>query len=335
MTASQSTHQPDTAQAPSDTPSQTEPSPSVVPAKPEGRKTMPAFVMGMLGGLCVAAVLALIALILNPLADVTERLSSVESTLAGTATRRSVETNDKRLVGLEGRLDALRAEFDTINRAPSGSPVDVNAFKAQLAQIEQALNLLQQDTAKSAKPLLGLALAQDAARLSVALLITDKIDQGQSIAAELQVLATLQDDAALLADLKPWADAPPTQSALIQEFARAYPALVKAMPAPAHESLSQMVLRQLKTLVHWRRLDQQDPTDPESQLQVINLHLQKGQNEEAMRLIRSLPAPMQAPITPLNRMLSQRIDALKAADHLLQTAMAQLNRTAQNKGGAQ
>ena len=333
MTASQSTYQPDTAQAPSET--QPEPSPSATPPKPEGRKAMPAFVMGMLGGFCVAAVLALIALILNPLADVTERLSSVESTLAGAATRRSVETNDKRLVALEGRLDALRAEFDTINRAPSGTPVDVSTFKAQLAQIEQALNLLQQDTAKSAKPLLALSLAQDAARLTVALIITDKIEQGQSIAAELNVLATLQDDAALLADLKPWADAPPAQSALVQEFARAYPALVKAMPAPAHESLSQMMLRQLKSLVHWRRLDQQDSADPESLLHVINLHLQKGQNEEAMRLIRSLPAPMQAPITPLNRMLSQRIEALNAADHLLQTAMAQLSRTAQNKGGAQ
>jgi hypothetical protein len=359
VTASQSKHQADTAQTPADSasplpsaetqsgpdfslhkasetaasPSDT--SPPVAPAKDEGRKRIPAFVMGLLGGLCVAATLALLALILNPLADVTERLSSIESTVAGMATRRAVETNDKRLVALEGRVDALRTEVEAINRMPAGQPSDLAPLKTQLAHLEQALGLLQQDSVKSGKSGLALTLAQDAARLTLALVVTDKIEQGQAIGAELQALSALQDETSMLADLKPWVEAPPSQSALVQDFARLFPALVKAIPAPADESLSQRVLRQLKSMVHWRRLDQPDTTDPESLLQLINLALHKGQNEEAARLIRTVPAPLQPVITPLQRALTQRLEALKAAETFLQTAMAQLNRTAQSKGGAQ
>ena len=151
----------------------------------------------------------------------------------------------------------------------------------------------------------------------------------------MQTLTALQEDAALVTTLKPWMEGGPSQAALVQELARAYPALIKAAPAPADETASQFLLRHLKQWVHWRRLDQTDPSDPESLLQLINLDLQKSQNEEALRRLRTLPASMQPLANPLQNLLTQRIEALKAADQLFKTAMGQLMRSAQNKGSAQ
>ena len=305
------------------------------PLKAQDRKGLPAFVMGMLGGLCVAALLALLALILNPLSDLNERVSSVETTAAGAATRRAVETNDKRLAALEAKLETMRTDLEALNRMPASGGSDLSALKSQLAQIDQAIATLQQDSAKAAKPVLATTLAQDAARLTLALVISDKIEQGQAFAQEMQTLTALQEDTALFPALKPWMEGAPSQAALVQELARAYPALIKAAPAPADETVSQFMLRHLKQWVHWRRLDQTDPSDPESLLQLINLDLQKSQNEEALRRLRTLPASMQPLANPLQNLLTQRIEALKAADQLFKTAMGQLMRSAQNKGSAQ
>jgi hypothetical protein len=304
-------------------------------AKSPNRKTLPAFVLGMAGGLSVVALLALVGLILNPLADLTERLSVAETHIAAAATRRAVETNDKRLAAVEARVDAMRADLDALNKNPTGGSVDVSALKNQLAQIDQAITALQQDSNKTAKPTQSAALAQDAARLTLALVIGDKIEQGQSIVNELQVLTPLQEDPASLGLLKPWAEGTPSQAALVQELARVYPALIKAAPAPADETMSQFLLRHLKQWVHWRRLDQQDPTDPETMVQLIHADLQKGMNEDALRRVRTLPSSMQSLTVPLQNMLTQRIEAMKAADQLFQTAMSQLLRSAQSKGGAQ
>ena len=321
-------HASDEGNKPADNPA------SAMPAKETSRKTFPAFVLGMLGGLSIAVILALLALIFNPLADITERLSTVETNVAGAATRRAMETNDKRLVAIESRMEAFRADLDTLNRNPITGPIDLNGIKTHLGQIDQMLLALQQEASKT-KPPPSILLAQDAARLTLALLITDKLEQGQPMAMELQAVEPLLVDQTVLTSLKPWAEGNPSQAALVQEFSRLYPALVKAIPAPANEAFHQMLLRQVKQWIHWRRLDQSDTSDPEGLLQRINLDLQKGLNDDALKQIRSLPDTIQAAARPIERLLSQRIEASKAGEHLLKYAIGQLAQSAQNKGGAQ
>ena len=306
----------------------------VTPVKEEPRKGVPAFVMGMLGGLSIAFVLALIALIFNPLADIVERLSAVETNLAGAATRRAMETNDKRLVAIESRMESLRGDLDALNRNPITGPIDLNGIKAHLVQIDQSLLTLQQETSKTKTPV-TIPLAQDAARLTMALIITDKLELGQPINAELQAIEPLFADQTALASLKPWSEGNPAQTVLLQEFSRLYPTLIKAIPAPANEAFHQMLFRHFKQWIHWRRLDQNDASDPEGLLQRINLNLQKGLNEDALKLIRLLPDPMQSAAKHIERLITQRFEALKAGEQLLNSAMAQLAQSLQNKGGAQ
>ena len=319
---------PDETIRPSDT------TPPITPTKDETRKAVPAFIMGMLGGLSISAILVLIVLIINPLADVVERLSAVETNLAGAATRRALETNDKRLVAIESRMEGLRGDLDALNRNPITGPVDLNGIKAHLTQIDQALLAWQQDANKAKTPI-TIPLAQDAARLTMALIITDRLEQGQPISAELQAIEPLLLEQATLASLKPWSDGNPTQAMLVQEFSRLYPALLKAVPVPANEAVHQMLLRHLKQWIHWRRLDQTDTADPESILQRIYLNLQKGLNDDALKLMHALPDTMQSPIKSIERLITQRIEALTAGEKLLNSAMAQLAQSAQTKGGAQ
>jgi len=301
------------------------------PPKDEPKKGVPAFIMGMIGGISIGVVVVLLALIFNPLLDITERLSAVETNVAGAATRRAMETNDKRLVAVESRLESLRAEIDALNRNPITGPVDLNGVKAHLAQTDQMMASLQQELGKSKAPA-SVALAQDAARLTLALIITDKLEQGQPIQAELQTIEPLLADPVQLVSLKPWAEGHAAQAVLVQEFSRLYPILLKAIPAPENEAVHQMLLRHFKQWIHWRRIDQNDSSDPEGLLLRINLNLQKGLNEEALKLIRTLPAPMQSPSKTIERLITQRIEALKAGELLLNTAMNQLAQSAQSKG---
>jgi len=303
----------------------------VSPPKDETRKGVPAFIMGMIGGMSMGVIGVLLVLIFNPLLDITERLSAVETNVAGAATRRAMETNDKRLVAVETRFESLRSEIDALSRNPITGPVDLNGIKTHLAQTDQILSSLQQELGKSKTPV-SVALAQDAARLTLALIITDKLEQGQAIQSELQIIEPLITDPAQLASLKPWAEGHAAQAVLVQEFSRLYPILVKAIPAPENEALHQMLLRHFKQWIHWRRIDQNDSSDPEGLLLRINLNLQKGLNGEALKLIRTLPAPMQSPSKTIERMITQRIEALKAGELLLNTAMAQLAQSAQSKG---
>ena len=166
----------------------------------------------------------------------------------------------------------------------------------------------------------------------MALIITDKLEQGQPIQAELQTIEPLLADPVQLVSLKPWAEGHAAQAVLVQEFSRLYPIMLKAIPAPENEAVHQMLLRHFKQWIHWRRIDQNDSSDPEGLLLRINLNLQKGLNEEALKLIRTLPAPMQSPSKTIERLITQRIEALKAGELLLNTAMNQLAQSAQSKG---
>ena len=288
-------------------------------AKPT-RKAISALMMGVLGGIGTVALLALLALIFNPLPDIVERLSAVE-------------TNDKRLAALESRVDALRIDLDTLARNPITGPVDLNGLKAHLAQIDQILASLQNDTAKS-KIASASPLAQDAARLILSVMIADLIEQGQPIRAESEAIEPLITDPSLLAALKPWSDGNPAPVMLLNRFTQAYPASLKALPAPADEDVQAMLLRQLKQWVNWRRRDQSESTDPTDQLQRLHQALQTGHAAEARTLLRALPDPMRKPLQPLDKALTDRLDALKAAEMLLQSARSQLALSAQSKGTA-
>ena len=307
----------------------TAPAPGAEPT----RKAISALMMGVLGGIGTVALLALLALIFNPLPDIVERLSAVESTVAAAATRRAVETNDKRLAALESRVDTLRIDLDTLARNPITGPVDLNGLKAHLAQIDQILASLQNDTAKS-KIASASPLAQDAARLILSVMIADLIEQGQPIRAESEAIEPLITDPSLLAALKPWSDGNPAPVMLLNRFTQAYPASLKALPAPADEDVQAMLLRQLKQWVNWRRRDQSESTDPTDQLQRLHQALQTGQAAEARTLLRALPDPMRKPLQPLDKALTDRLDALKAAEMLLQSARSQLALSAQSKGTA-
>jgi hypothetical protein len=300
----------------------------------EDRKPIPAFIMGILGGLVTTAILALVALIFNPLSDINERLGYVETNVSAAATRRALETNDKRLVNVENRIDNLRTDLDSINRNPITPTPDLSSIRNHLAEIDQILLNLQQDTNKS-KTLPSLTIAQDTARLTLALIITDHLEQGLPIKSELQIIEPLINDQILLEKLKPWNEGNPSQMLLMQEFSRAIPNILKSIPVPVDEPVQQMLLRTFKQWVHWRRLDQNEPSDPESLLQLAGSRLQKGMNEDALKLLHAAPQSMSQSTQALTKLISQRIDALNAGNLLLNSAMNQLAQTTNNKGGSQ
>jgi hypothetical protein len=196
------------------------------PAPPAPRpSTSRFFLAGGLGGVVGAALMGIGLIVLGPFSDLGERLNALETGLAGAATRRGSEANEKRITALEIRFDALKTEFD--GGAHVGGPPDMPSRLGALEQTSAAstrrLDVLE--GAISARPSLG----REAAQLALATLIRDRLDDGSPFGREIAALEALGLDARVLTPLKAFAaQGTPSAHAFADQFEALAPTLRKA-----------------------------------------------------------------------------------------------------------
>ncbi len=295
---------------------------------------------GLAGGAVAFGIFFGLSQLVNPLGDVADRLAVAESNIAAAATRRALETTDKRLAALEARFDPLRSELETINRTLNGAgTVDVTPLVRRLSTLENAMALLKQDTQTdklaASGPVATSTLGFETAKLSLALLISDRLEAGQAFVSELAALELIGVDASIQPLLHDTVNGNPSQVQLLGQFAGLIPTLRKAIPAPADQSWSAKLWQSLNMLVRIRRLDDTQATDPESRLHLITLALQAARTDEALKHFNQLPDGMRAKGREFEAQLHKRLAAVMAGEALLKSASEDLlaaSRTA--KGGS-
>ena len=294
---------------------------------------------GLAGGAVAFGIFYGLSQLLNPTADLTERLANTENSIATFATRRALETTDKRLAALEARFDPLRSELETINRTLNGAgTVDVTPLVRRLTALESAMAVLKQET-QNDKPVVASTIATSAlgfetAKLSLALLISDRLEAGLPFLSELAALELLGVDATIQPLLHDTANGNPSQVQLLGQFSALIPQLRKAIPMPAGQSWTDKIWQSLNSLVRIRRIDDTQATDPESRLHLITLALQAARTDEALKHFNQLPDAMRAQGRDFEALLHKRLAAVMAGDALLKAASEDLlaaSRTA--KGG--
>ena len=294
---------------------------------------------GLAGGVVSFVIFFGLSQLLNPMADISDRLAIAESNITAAATRRALETTDKRLAALEARFDPLRSEIETINRMLNGAgTVDVTPLVRRLSALESSISQIKQDTQidKSAVPstVATSTLGYETAKLSLALLISDRLEAGQPFLSELAALELLGVDASIQPLLHDTVNGSPSQVQLLGQYAALIPQLRKAIPIPADQSWSAKILQSLSTLVRIRRVDDNQATDPESRIHLITLALQAARTDEALKHFNLLPDVMRAQGRDFEALLHKRLAAVMAGDALLKSASEDLlaaSRTA--KGG--
>jgi len=321
--------------------------PPVSPASPPNPAPglMRPMLAGLAGGAVAFGIFFALSQLLNPMADLSDRLAIAESNIATAATRRALETTDKRLAALEARFDPLRSELETINRTLNGAgTVDVTPLVRRLSALENSIVLLKQDTQNDkpaaaspvvTSPVATSALGFETAKLSLALLISDRLEAGQPFLSELAALELLGVDAAIQPLVHDTANGNPSQVQLLGQFAGLIPQLRKAIPIPADQGWSAKIWQSLSMLVRIRRLDDNQATDPESRMHLITLALQAGRTDEALKHFNLLPDAMRAQARDFEALLHKRLAAVMAGEALLKSASEDLlaaSRTA--KGGS-
>ena len=318
------------------------PVPPVAPAPPHSTapSLMRPLLAGLAGGALAFGIFFGLSQLVNPMADVSDRLAIAESNIAAAATRRALETTDKRLAALEARFDPLRSELETINRTLNGAgTVDVTPLVRRLTALESTVSLLKQDTQTdkpaATAPVATSTLGFETAKLSLALLISDRLEAGQPFLSELAALELIGVDASIQPLLHDTVNGNPSQVQLLGQFSALLPQLRKAIPAPVDQGWSAKIWQSLNTLVRIRRLDDTQATDPESRLHLITLALQAARTDEALKHFNQLPDAMRAQGREFEAQLHKRLAAVMAGEALLKSASEDLlaaSRTA--KGGS-
>jgi hypothetical protein len=312
-----------------ETASTPEPAPALAPSN----HTMRSFLAGLVGGSLACALYFVFSLLFNPTADLSERLTTAESNLAATATRRGLETTDKRLAALEARFDPLRNEIESLNRAiNAANATDVAPLIRRLSLLESTVAALKPDAAPEKNPL-PLALSTETAKLSLALLISDRLETGQAFPSELAALELLGLDPTLQPLLRDAANGSPSQVQVLARYTGLLPQLRKAVPVDPKQNWTDKLWQQVNAMVRVRRIDDPQSTDPESRLQVIALALQAARNDEALKQFSQLPDAMRNQGRDFETLLHKRLAALAAGEALLKaTSDEVLNASRSLKG---
>lgn len=312
-----------------------EPLPTPPAPPPPSPGLMRPFLAGLAGGVLAFGLFFGLSQLFNPMADMADRIAAAESNIGSLATRRALETTDKRLAALEARFDPLRSEMETINRSLANSTVvDTTPLVRRLTALETAMAALKQDQ-PSDKQVTGPTLGTETAKLSLALLISDRLEAGQSFQPELATLELLGLDPALQPLLHDAANGSPSQVQLLSRYSALVPQLRKAIPAASNQTLTDKIWSTLNGVVRIRRTDDTQNSDPESRMHLTMLALQASRTDEALNQFSQLPDPVRAQGRDFETMLHKRLAALAAGDTLIKAASEELlaaSRTAKGNG---
>lgn len=189
-----------------------------VAAKPAAPATGPVLTAALGGGLVGAALIGVGLWAVGPQNDQAERMAALENAIGSAATRRTVESLDKRVSAIETKLPEIEAAAKRPLPAPQAAPVTQNAanddgqltralqeMRNELATLAQRLSTLEKASAENAAKTLPPekidALNRDIAQLGTRLAATEKnvasntpgAQDGGGLAVAVALKAKLQD----------------------------------------------------------------------------------------------------------------------------------------------
>lgn len=189
-----------------------------VAGKPPAPATGPVLTAALGGGLVGAALIGVGLWAVGPQNDQAERMAALENAIGSAATRRTVESLDKRVSAIEAKLPEIEAAAKRPLPAPQAAPVTQNAanddgqltralqdMRNELATLAQRLSTLEKASAENAAKTLPPekidALNRDIAQLGSRLAATEKnvasntpgAQDGGGLAVAVALKAKLQD----------------------------------------------------------------------------------------------------------------------------------------------
>ncbi|MCP8938741.1 hypothetical protein NK718_09465 [Alsobacter sp. SYSU M60028] len=312
-----------------------EPPPAVATQPPPrlGRAALAGF-----GGGVLAVLLTGVALFTaGPLADLSDRLASLETAVGERAPRRGLEAVEKRAAAIEAAQQQARADIDKLDARQPPPPVDLAPLTQRLAAVERGLREASPGPAP-AQPAAPVApppptASPETARLAVAMLARDELAQGRPYARELAALEGAGADAQLVAALKPFAaSGAPTPARLAADFAPVRDALTRPPEAAAGSVLDRATAAVLR-VVKVRPVGQAPGDEPPAIAARTEDALRKGDLPAAAEALQRLPERDRAAAQPFLDRLRARIAAGQAADAILTKAVDDVLAVMKASGG--
>lgn len=300
--------------------------------EPTPRSAASLLAAGLLGGVTGAVLLAAAVVWLAPLAEINERVTAVENAIGNTASRRGLETAERRIAALETRAEAARQEAE--RPVATSGEIDLAPLMDRIGRLDQAIGagrerLERVERLAAERPP---ALGPEAARLSVALLLREKLRGGMTVAPELASLEALGVDGARLARLRDFTRGAPVAAArLAADFERIAPEILRSGGTPA--GIGDRLTAALSQAVKIRRIDEPAAKDAGDPLDAIRTALRNDEPIEAERLWRALPAPAQEASRDFGKALAARAAAVGGADALVAFLVDDVALVARSAGG--
>ncbi len=298
---------------------------------------------GLFGGFVGAALLAGGFYLFGPAGDIGDRLAGIEAGLGERASRRTVETLEKRVAGLDGSAQALRSDTDALNRRVDAIPAkDLPALFGRMDRLErnvadiasQPQQKAEGASAPAAPQPPPLVAARESAVLSIALLLRDALGRGAPYGRELEALQGARVDQARIDALKPFATSgAPSAAALAAEFAPIGERIANPPPPPAN-TVTDRISTSLTTLFKVRPVGEARGDSPAALSARAEAALKRGSLVDAAAALDKLPPAEAGPAEAFRATLKSRIAANAAADSILSRAVDELLAAAKLPGGA-
>jgi hypothetical protein len=285
-------------------------------------------------------------MVLTPIGDYGDRLATLESGLGDKATRRGLETAERRLGAAETAQQALRTDLDGVGKRLAMTSDD---GAGAIQRLEQHTRTVTAPAARPGPtpevgrppappppppppvPALG---ARESAILAVAWLTRDALARGVPFARELDALEASRVDTATIAALKPFAaGGAPSSARLATALTPLVERLAKPAPVPAEAGVVDRLTAGISRLYKVRPLGGEGD-EPATLASRAEAALQRGALADALAALEKIPAP--APdLKAVADTVRARIAAGKAADALVVTAVDAVIAATRSGGSAQ
>jgi len=301
---------------------------------------------GLIGGAVGAALVGAAVMILTPVGDYGDRLATLETGLGDKATRRGLETAERRIGATETTQQALRTDLDGVSKRLAMTSDDGAGAIQRLEQLTRTVTALAARPVPTPEPgrppappppppppvpALG---ARESAVMAVAWLTRDALARGVPYARELEALEASRVDSATIAALKPFAaGGAPSPARLATALTPLVERMAKPAPVPAQAGVLDRLTAGISRLYQVRPLGGEGE-DPASLASRAEAALQRGSLPDALAALEKIPAP--APdLKAVADTVRARIAAGKAADALVVSAVDAVIAATRSGGPAQ
>lgn len=300
----------DSADNPSD-PGAEGPAPSASLSRLQGlRPIVAALAAGAIGGAMVVTAFY----VLTPPAGPSDQLAALENRIETLAAKANVAALEQRVAKVENLSAETYRQFSQLATRPSDSA----ALDKRMSTVEGVLaQMSQQILTKNA------ASGDPAARLVLAALIRDRVEQGVPFARELEALTVLAGTLPGQDHLKPWASEGVASYAVLRvELAESLRPAKPAVPVP-DAAAPDWGNRFLKVLSHLITITPSDqaPFGASSAWQDLESALVAGDGAKAQAILQALPASQHEIVKQWGARLEARLSAQQAANELFNAAL--------------